>query len=94
MVFTVQHTLDERLVQYLITEETLDVQHVLSLLCLVSKHHCIQAYFVTNVFQEYFEINTEVSIDWLFAFLLESISNSEPFILSAVCLENHFVLFD
>lgn len=52
-MFTVQHTLDERLVQYLITEETLDVQHVLSLLCLVSKHHCI----LSHVLQEYFEIN-------------------------------------
>lgn len=64
-MFTVQHTLDERLVQYPITEETLDVQHVLSLLCLVSKHQtlCIPADFVPDVLQEYFEINTHVSID-------------------------------
>lgn len=59
MMFILHH-LDERLVQYLITEETLDVQHVLLLLCLVFKHqiHCIQVYLVPNVLQEYFEINT------------------------------------
>ena len=73
MVFTVQHTLDDRLVQYLITEETLDVQHVLSLLCLVSKHqtHCIQTYFVSNVLQEYFEINASFHRLTICLFLLE-----------------------
>lgn len=62
----------ERLVQYLITEENLDMQHVLSLLCLVSKQqtHCVQAYFVPNVLQEYFEINMQVSIDGLLTFCL------------------------
>lgn len=60
----------ERLVQYLITEENLDMQHVLSLLCLVSKQqtHCVQAYFVPNTLREYFEINMQVSIDGLLAF--------------------------
>lgn len=60
----------ERLMQYLITEENLDMQHVLSLLCLVSKQqtHCVQAYFVPDVLWEYFEINMQVSKAGLLAF--------------------------
>lgn len=60
---------EERLFLDQITEETLDIQQVISL-CLVSKQqtHSIHAYFVPAVLQEYFEINTEVSIDFLFPF--------------------------
>lgn len=44
------------------------------LLCLVPKQqtHCVQAYFVPNVLQEYFEINTQV---YILSSLLDNISN-------------------
>lgn len=59
-------------------------------LSVVSKHqiHCIQTYFVPNVLQEYFEINTFLSIDWplyLFFYLWNFFFESLDPILVSKC---------